>query len=192
MFHKPRWSSGATSLACRSCQPLWQTLYENGAELVLVGHDHHYERFAPQNGAGDRTRATASASSSSARAALRTRPRHHGTQQRVPQQHRGRRIEAHAASVELRLAVPDDDRRHPRLRHERGSRRPKSAAGHRLRHDQRDHAEDVRHAHSDGHEPRPEQRPRHIRVPVAPKWQRHRRRDRNYAQPGGRRQRRPG
>jgi hypothetical protein len=31
---------------------LWQALYQAGAELVLNGHDHVYERFAPQNPAG--------------------------------------------------------------------------------------------------------------------------------------------
>ena len=31
---------------------LWQALYESGAELVLTGHAHHYERFAPQTPAG--------------------------------------------------------------------------------------------------------------------------------------------
>jgi len=33
-------------------QTLWQTLYEADAELVLTGHEHNYERFAPMNGAG--------------------------------------------------------------------------------------------------------------------------------------------
>jgi hypothetical protein len=29
-----------------SVQPLWQTLHEGGGDLVLVGHEHNYERFA--------------------------------------------------------------------------------------------------------------------------------------------------
>jgi hypothetical protein len=29
--------------------PLWRALYEAGAELVLSGHDHTYERFGPQD-----------------------------------------------------------------------------------------------------------------------------------------------
>ena len=33
--------------------PLWQALYEAGAELVLSGNDHHYERFAPQDASGN-------------------------------------------------------------------------------------------------------------------------------------------
>jgi acid phosphatase type 7 len=35
--------------------PLWQALYEYGADLVISAHDHLYERFAPRapNGALD-------------------------------------------------------------------------------------------------------------------------------------------
>jgi hypothetical protein len=33
---------------------LWQALYELGAEVVLAGHDHNYERFAPQTPDGVR------------------------------------------------------------------------------------------------------------------------------------------
>jgi hypothetical protein len=33
-------------------KPLFQILYDSNADLVLVGHDHHYERFAPQNPSG--------------------------------------------------------------------------------------------------------------------------------------------
>jgi hypothetical protein len=33
-------------------QPIWQALYESDAELVLNGHDHIYERFAPQDPTG--------------------------------------------------------------------------------------------------------------------------------------------
>ena len=31
---------------------IWQVLYDAGAELVLSGHDHDYERFAPMDAAG--------------------------------------------------------------------------------------------------------------------------------------------
>lgn len=34
-------------------EPLWAALYENGADVILSGHDHHYERLAPQTPAGD-------------------------------------------------------------------------------------------------------------------------------------------
>ena len=30
----------------------WRALYEVGAEVVINGHDHHYERFAPQDPKG--------------------------------------------------------------------------------------------------------------------------------------------
>ena len=52
IMHRPRWSSGPSRPGIETLQPLWQTLYDYGAELVLVGHDHHYERFAPQNASG--------------------------------------------------------------------------------------------------------------------------------------------
>jgi hypothetical protein len=29
--------------------PLWQAFYEAGGDVMLVGHSHHYERFAPQD-----------------------------------------------------------------------------------------------------------------------------------------------
>ena len=50
----------------------WSDLYAAGADVVLNGHDHDYERFAPQNATGSATTPTASASSSSARAARTT------------------------------------------------------------------------------------------------------------------------
>lgn len=34
-------------------KPLWQDLYEANADLVLAGHEHSYERFAPQDPAGN-------------------------------------------------------------------------------------------------------------------------------------------
>jgi hypothetical protein len=33
-------------------QPIWKLLYDNGADLVLAGHSHDYERFAPIDGSG--------------------------------------------------------------------------------------------------------------------------------------------
>jgi hypothetical protein len=45
-FHKPLLSSGIKAVNT-SVEPLWQDLYDAGAELVLNGHDHAYERFAP-------------------------------------------------------------------------------------------------------------------------------------------------
>jgi PKD repeat protein len=49
-WHGPLFSSG--SLTDTTMRPLWQALYDDGAEVVLAGHEHHYERFAPQTAAG--------------------------------------------------------------------------------------------------------------------------------------------
>ena len=56
-WHRPRFSSGTHGNSADT-QPLWQALYEAGAEIVVVGHDHNYQRFAPQtpNGAADPVR----------------------------------------------------------------------------------------------------------------------------------------
>ena len=51
MIHRPRFSSGASS-GNTALGPLWQDLYDYGVELLLSGHDHDYERFAPMNATG--------------------------------------------------------------------------------------------------------------------------------------------
>jgi acid phosphatase type 7 len=51
-WHKPRWSSGSNHGDNMGIQAIWQLLYDSGAELVLNGHEHHYERFAEMNGSG--------------------------------------------------------------------------------------------------------------------------------------------
>ncbi|HKC47975.1 MAG TPA: Ig-like domain-containing protein [Gemmatimonadales bacterium] len=51
-WHKPRFSSGTNHGSLSSAQPLWQALYDFGAEIVLNGHEHNYERFAPQTPTG--------------------------------------------------------------------------------------------------------------------------------------------
>jgi len=33
-------------------QPIWQALYDNNADVVVSGHNHQYERFAPQTPSG--------------------------------------------------------------------------------------------------------------------------------------------
>lgn len=48
-FHRPYFSSGRQP---GSGQAIFQALYEYGADLFLSGHDHHYERFAPQSPSG--------------------------------------------------------------------------------------------------------------------------------------------
>lgn len=51
-WHTPRWSSGATHGSSTKVQSLWSTLYNAGAELVINGHDHSYERFIQMNANG--------------------------------------------------------------------------------------------------------------------------------------------
>ncbi len=51
-WHHPRFSSGTTHGSDSRSQAIWQDLYDAGAELILVGHEHNYERFAPQTPAG--------------------------------------------------------------------------------------------------------------------------------------------
>ena len=35
-------------------QPLFQALYDNGVDVLLTGHDHGYERFAPMDAVANR------------------------------------------------------------------------------------------------------------------------------------------
>lgn len=48
MWHHPRFSSGEHG-DDKSMRDIWQALYEAGADVVLSGHDHDYERFALQD-----------------------------------------------------------------------------------------------------------------------------------------------
>ncbi len=50
-WHHPRFSSGPHG-SSSAYQPFWQALYDYNADVVLSGHDHLYERFAPQNAWG--------------------------------------------------------------------------------------------------------------------------------------------
>ena len=51
MWHHPRFSDG-THGNDASVQPFWQDLYDANADLILVGHDHDYQRWAPQTATG--------------------------------------------------------------------------------------------------------------------------------------------
>jgi hypothetical protein len=51
LWHQPRFSSGMHGDDA-DVGPFWDTLYAAGADLVLNGHDHDYERFAAQDPAG--------------------------------------------------------------------------------------------------------------------------------------------
>jgi len=51
MWHHPRFSSGRHGDNLQM-NDIWRLLQVARAEVVLSGHDHHYERFAPQNADG--------------------------------------------------------------------------------------------------------------------------------------------
>jgi len=50
-WHRPTFSSGSSG-GSTAYRAFWDDLYAAGAEIVIGGHDHHYERFAPQTPAG--------------------------------------------------------------------------------------------------------------------------------------------
>jgi calcineurin-like phosphoesterase family protein len=45
-FHHPLYSTG-NNVTNPNVKPLWQILYNNHAEVIVNGHAHRYERFAP-------------------------------------------------------------------------------------------------------------------------------------------------
>jgi hypothetical protein len=49
-WHHPRFSTGQVG-SNSNLQAFWQVLYDAGAELVLAGHAHNYQRWAPLNAA---------------------------------------------------------------------------------------------------------------------------------------------
>ncbi len=52
-YQNPRWASTASgSGGDNIMQQLWQDLYKGGADAVLNGDSHWYERYAPQNASG--------------------------------------------------------------------------------------------------------------------------------------------
>lgn len=48
IWHYPLFTSG-TRGGNEVVRPFWKALYEAGADVIINGHDHHYERFAPLN-----------------------------------------------------------------------------------------------------------------------------------------------
>ncbi|HEX5040250.1 MAG TPA: metallophosphoesterase, partial [Candidatus Limnocylindria bacterium] len=48
IWHHPRFSSGEHGNDA-TVAPFWRVVYDAGAEVVVNGHDHDYERFAPQD-----------------------------------------------------------------------------------------------------------------------------------------------
>ena len=53
MWHEPAFSSATQHRAFPAFQPFWQALHDYGADVILVGSDHVYERFGPQDPFGD-------------------------------------------------------------------------------------------------------------------------------------------
>ncbi|TDD57989.1 alkaline phosphatase [Kribbella antibiotica] len=49
-YHHPRWSTGERGSI--GDPALWKVMTDNKVDLVLNGHDHHYERFHPLNSSG--------------------------------------------------------------------------------------------------------------------------------------------
>jgi len=48
-FHSPLFTSGKYRPGVSEVRPLWKVLYKAGADAVLNGHDHNYQRFALQD-----------------------------------------------------------------------------------------------------------------------------------------------
>lgn len=51
-FHHPLFASGSYRPGIARVGRLWETLYAAGVDVVLNGHDHNYQRFAPQDPGG--------------------------------------------------------------------------------------------------------------------------------------------
>jgi acid phosphatase type 7 len=51
-FHHPLFASGSYRPGIQRVQRLWEILYAGGVDVVLNGHDHNYQRFAPQDPQG--------------------------------------------------------------------------------------------------------------------------------------------
>ena len=50
-WHHPRFASSSRGNVTE-VDPLWRAVADDGGEIVLAGHEHYYERFAPMNAAG--------------------------------------------------------------------------------------------------------------------------------------------
>jgi acid phosphatase type 7 len=51
-WHRPRFTSGLSHPSDPAIGAIWEILYKYGVDIVLNGHVHLYERFAPQNPLG--------------------------------------------------------------------------------------------------------------------------------------------
>ena len=105
-WHHPRFSSGHDG-SNDFMQPLWEALQDAQAELVLSGHSHDYERFAPldRDGEVDQARGHSPVRGRHGRRVLHGRLGLAGPAQRGRPERHVRRPQAHASPRELRLAV---------------------------------------------------------------------------------------
>jgi Calcineurin-like phosphoesterase len=53
-WHDPLFTSGPSGLGGVRMRDIWNLLYEFGVDVAVTGHDHQYERYAPQDGLGRR------------------------------------------------------------------------------------------------------------------------------------------
>jgi len=53
LWHEPLYTSSTVVTRNTAVQPLWLDLYNANADLIVNGHAHNYERFAPQDASGD-------------------------------------------------------------------------------------------------------------------------------------------
>jgi hypothetical protein len=51
-WHHPLFTSGSQHGPSTNMRTIVRALYDAGAEIVLTGHEHNYERFAPQDPSG--------------------------------------------------------------------------------------------------------------------------------------------
>ena len=105
-WHHPRFSSGEHG-SDSTYTPFFQALYDANADLVLVGHDHDYERFAPQTASGtlDLARGIRQFVVGSGGKNVRTFPTR-AAEQRGARRDEPRRSRAHARRERVRVALP--------------------------------------------------------------------------------------
>ena len=53
-WHHPLFTSGPSGGTGGRMRDIWNLLYEFGVDVAITGHDHLYERHAPQDGLGRR------------------------------------------------------------------------------------------------------------------------------------------
>ena len=133
MWHHPRFSSGEYAPGVASVADAWNALYDGGVDVVLNGHEHYYERFAPMNriGTADPTGMRAFTVGTGG-APLRTAGRGDAAlpDERGPALGHVRRDLAHAGADRLRLGLPPGRREDlHRSRHRHVHRRRADRAG---------------------------------------------------------------